>query len=104
MPENRLHERTLGRCPVSATGPRAASCKRLANLGAEEQCRHPTGGLFLEGGDDVAVGVEGDPDVAVAEAFAYDLGMHVRLERERGVGVTQIVESSRAAQRSRPGT
>ena len=41
----------------------------------------------------MAVDVEGEGDVAVAEAFADDLGVDACLEREGGVCVTQVMEA-----------
>jgi hypothetical protein len=45
------------------------------------------GGIFLHAGDDVAVQVERDPDLAMSEPFAGDLGMYAVGEQMGCMGV-----------------
>jgi hypothetical protein len=53
----------------------ASSAARLAGAGGEEGV-DGVGGVVLQAGEDVGVGVEGDADAGVAESFGDDLGVH----------------------------
>ena len=44
---------------------------------------------------DVAVGVEGNAHIRVAESLLDDAGMDAGSQRQRGVGVAQIVQPDR---------
>ena len=59
---------------------------------ALEQGRDPRCRVLLHRGDCVAVGVERDRDRCVPEPLLDDLRMHAGLERERRVGVPQVVQ------------
>ena len=53
----------------------------------EEELVEFFGAFGLHVWEDVAVGVEGEGDAGVAEAFADDFGVDAGLEHEGGVGV-----------------
>ena len=61
---------------------------------------------MLQGWEDVGVGVEGDADGGVSEAFGDDFGVDALAEHQGGVGVAEVVEAHRwqplAAQTARP--
>jgi hypothetical protein len=63
--------------------PMLTVCSRAAS-GAEHQARHSRRGALLHGRDGVAIGVEGDRDVGVAEDLGDDLGVDARQQHHRG--------------------
>ncbi len=57
------------------------------------ECRVNLGdGILLDPRQDVAVEVEGYPDLGMPEPFAGNLHMDARCQHVRGVAVPQIVE------------
>jgi hypothetical protein len=64
---------------------------------SEEAC-DPLGCGALHAGDDVGVGVEGDGDAGVTEAFLDDLGVDAGGERQGGGRVPEVVVVPTSAQ------
>ena len=54
---------------------------------------HPVGGVTLQCGNDVAVGVHSQADLAVAESLHDYTRMHTLSEEPRGTRMAQIVET-----------
>lgn len=63
-----------------------------ASSGGVHEPRGGLGGLALVAGEDVAVDLEGEGDVGVAEAFADHAGVLAHGEEVGGVGVPEPVE------------
>ena len=64
--------------------------RKLGTL-LHEQSVHMVGNFRMKGGSDVAVGVEGERDRAVAEEFLDHLGMHAAAEEMRCRGVPEVM-------------
>lgn len=58
---------------------------------AEQLLGHRRRRFGVEALHDVAVGVEGDADRAVAEAFAHDFRMYAGFEGQTGPAVAKVV-------------
>ena len=67
-------------------------CTGVSPLLSQNQSRHPTSSLLGKRGQAMGVGIQGDADVGVSQAFTYHLGMDSGRESEGGVGMPEIME------------
>src|SRR5829696_5412149 len=63
------------------------------SVAPQDELRYRLGGGGVQAGEDVAVGVEREPDGRVAEPLADDLGRHARRQRRTCVAVADVVQS-----------
>jgi hypothetical protein len=70
----------------------------------DEQRSNGRGSFVVHRGQDVRVGLKGDGDVGVAEAFLNYSGVYALLQRDRGPGVEEAVNRDHWLQTSRAKT
>src|SRR5215216_2882920 len=99
---------TFGASPPSQKDSRTGCCQSFVSRGpglrygpfawvrtVEDQAGHGVGGRRVHAGNDVAVDVQGDGDIGVAQALANHLGRDPGGQRRGGVAVADIVEPDR---------
>src|SRR5215211_9463665 len=62
------------------------------SVAAQDELRYCLGGRCIQAGEDVAVGVEREPDGRVPEPLADDFGRHARCQRRARVAVADVVQ------------
>jgi hypothetical protein len=83
------HEHELTSDNDQDQGRMLTDCSRAAEDGGADLL----GRVLLHPGHDVAVDVQGDADAGMTEILRHDLDVDTGQQRQRGVGVAQVVET-----------